>query len=167
MTRAWGVIAVLAVLTGASRAGAEALDTDSLALALAAVPALADVGVPTARDPEPEPTRFVPPARGGRRFAPAVERWRDLVAGYDWDQDQALGVIACESRGDPRAVNPSSGAAGLLQLLGWGALARRLFGSGDVLDPAVNLGTGYHLWRSSGGSFRPHWQASAPCWGGT
>jgi soluble lytic murein transglycosylase-like protein len=160
VTRACCVISfVLALLPG--RVQAQVPDTDALAQALAAVSS--GVGVPSIQEPE----RYEPTTRSDRRprFRPAVEQWYPLVAGYGWDAEQALAVISCESGGDPGAVNRSSGAAGLLQLLGWSWLARRLFGTGDVLDPAVNVGTGFFLWRDSGGTFRLHWAASYGCWG--
>ena len=162
MTRALGVIGLVAALWVRDGA-AQALDTDAVSLAMAAVPALADESVTSTVRVTPD--RYEPSNRGGRRFAPAVERWRQLVAGYDWDVDTALAVITCESRGDPGAVNRFSGASGLFQLLGWSGLARRLFGSGDVFDPGVNAGTAAWLWRDSGGSFRWHWAASVGCWG--
>ena len=48
-----------------------------------------------------------------------IEEWRPLVAAYfDADMvDDALSVIYCESRGDPNAVNPRTGAAGLFQFM--------------------------------------------------
>jgi len=57
------------------------------------------------------------PGSGSATFAPAVERWRALVAAYfpAGLVDQALAVIACESLGDPAVVNPLSGTAGLFQ----------------------------------------------------
>ena len=46
-----------------------------------------------------------------------VEQWRWLVAKHFPERlvDEALRVMACESRGDPFIVNPFSGAAGLFQ----------------------------------------------------
>ncbi len=64
--------------------------------------------------------------RSVTRWAPAVERslrqWhrRFRVPYRAADSRQALRIMYRESRGDPRAVNRSSGAAGLFQWLpGW------------------------------------------------
>lgn len=57
-----------------------------------------------------------PADAGGKRD---VEAWRPLVEKY-WDADKVdcvLGLIRLESRGDPRAYNPRSGAEGLMQHL--------------------------------------------------
>lgn len=109
----------------------------------------------------PESVRYQPASRGVR---PAVDRWRDLVAEQeDWDVEQALDVIACESAGDPAARNPS-GATGLFQLLGWRWLAERLFGTRDLTEPRVNVALAHVLWADSGGTFRYHWYASRGCW---
>lgn len=105
--------------------------------------------------------RYVPSARGTRA---SVVRWREVVSAYDWDVDEALRVISCESAGDADAINPYSGAAGLFQLYRWSWLAQRLFGESDVLIPWVNVATAHYLWMDSGGTFRWHWASSARCW---
>lgn len=128
------------------------------------------VGLARAEPDEPVVERFTPSARGTR---PAVTRWRPLLAEYPWDVETALRVVDCESGGDPGAINPSSGAAGLMQLYGWSWLARRLFGTGDVTIPWVNVAVAHVLWADSGGAFgwydargrpRGHWAASIGCW---
>jgi len=50
-------------------------------------------------------------------WRPSVERWRPLVAAYfsPGEVEHALAIIRCESLGDPEALNPSSGTAGLFQ----------------------------------------------------
>jgi hypothetical protein len=50
---------------------------------------------------------------------PAVEQWRTLVQQFFPSNrvEEALRIINCESNGDPNAVNPYSGAAGLFQFL--------------------------------------------------
>jgi hypothetical protein len=50
---------------------------------------------------------------------PAVEQWRSLVQQFFPSNrvEEALRIINCESNGDPDAVNPYSGAAGLFQFL--------------------------------------------------
>jgi peptidoglycan hydrolase CwlO-like protein len=74
----------------------------------------------------------------------AVERWRPIVAAHfpaDLVED-ALYIIQCESNGDPEAVNPYSGAAGLFQFLpGTWAVASVNAGVPDasVLDPEPNI----------------------------
>lgn len=137
-----------------------------LALGIVLVLLLAGAGLAIARaDDEPEATpiaeRYQPASRGTRA---AVTRWRPMLAEYAWDVDTALRIVDCESGGDPEAINPSSGAAGLFQLYGWAGLARRLFGDGRVLIPWVNVATAFALWEDSGGRFGFHWAASAGCW---
>ena len=52
-------------------------------------------------------------------WPPWIEQWRPLVVEYFESEDVELGmaVIACESSGDPKAVNPKSDATGLWQHL--------------------------------------------------
>jgi hypothetical protein len=71
-----------------------------------------------AADPVTTTTTVPEPVTGGT-FAAPVERWRPLVEQYfpAVMVDGALSVMSCESFGDPEAVNPSSGAAGLFQHL--------------------------------------------------
>lgn len=57
--------------------------------------------------------------RFSRAPSPGVEKWRPLVEAYfqpEW-VEWAMRIMECESRGDPYAQNPSSGAAGLFQHL--------------------------------------------------
>lgn len=134
------------------------LSVVALLLVLAAGIAFAD------RVSADEGERFQPSSRGVRE---EVERWRPLISQYDWDTDTALAVVLCESQGDPGAINPSSGAAGLFQLLGWDRFAARLFGRWvSVLDPSVNARVAYALYLDSGARFSFHWRASMVCWGG-
>jgi soluble lytic murein transglycosylase-like protein len=112
-------------------------------------------------------TRYEPSTRSQRAaVVDLAERWRPIVASYvDWDADTAIRIIGCESRGDPAAVNPSSGAAGLFQTMpDWQGLAFRLFGSGNLFDPAVNVGLAHFLWQDDGGRFGWHWASSVGCW---
>lgn len=122
--------------------------------------------VPLKVDAQDAP-RYEPSVRGPRASyqTDQVQQWREAVAEYPWPVETALLVIACESQGDPGAINPSSGAAGLMQLYGWGWLAGRLTGSRNVLDPWVNIRTAFALWEDSGGRFGFHWEASRSCWG--
>ena len=122
----------------------------------------------TAPAPSPTPTAPAEPASSADQplVDPGpVERWRPLVAAYpDWDANLALAVIACESGGNPQAVNPSSGAKGLFQMLGWGWLADRLFGPRAQLDePNVNVAAAHWLW-SQTSTFDHDWAASRACW---
>lgn len=65
-------------------------------------------------------------AQPARAYEPAVEQWRGEVdaacAAYGCSTDYVLGVIACESGGDPdavsNAINPGTGTHdyGLLQV---------------------------------------------------
>lgn len=75
---------------------------------------------------------------------PEVERWRSTVSAHfpAARVDEALLIIQCESNGDPDAVNPFSGAAGLFQFLP-GTWAVASVGAGldgaSVYDPAANI----------------------------
>lgn len=79
-------------------------------------------------------------------FPPSVEQWRSLVETYfpAHRVDEALKIMRCESNGDPNAVNPYSGAAGLFQFLRstWNSLPHSVSGgsyeSGQVFDPVAN-----------------------------
>jgi hypothetical protein len=87
---------------------------------------------------------------GSRTFRAAVERWRSLVAAYfpDYLVDQALAVIDCESRGNPEARNPYSGAAGLFQFLPgtWAVVAPKAgFPDASPYDPEANIGSAWWL----------------------
>ena len=64
-----------------------------------------------------------------------VEQWRGLVSAYFSDVEKALCVIKYESGGNPNAKNPSSGAAGLFQIMPfwWDAYG------GDRYDPETNV----------------------------
>jgi len=102
-------------------------------------------------------------------LVPAVERWRSLVAAYfpaDLVED-ALYIIQCESNGDPNALNPYSGAAGLFQFLpGTWAVASVNAGVPDasVFDPEPNIAAAAWLsgyYQSSG---RSPWAGWACAW---
>lgn len=70
-----------------------------------------------------------------RGIGDGVEQWRGLVGKYFSDVDRALCIMNAESGGNPNAVNPSSGAAGLFQVMPfwW-----EKFG-GDRFDPETNV----------------------------
>lgn len=147
-----------------------ALAPAGVALLLVLIILLAGVGLVVAHAEEGTPQdfpRYSPASRGPRASydTDQVQQWREAVDAYSWPTETALLVIACESQGDPSAVNPSSGATGLFQTMpSWRGLARRLFGSADLLNPAVNLAVAFVLWEDSGGRFSWHWYASMRCW---
>ncbi len=74
--------------------------------------------------------------------------------------EEALRIIDCESNGDPNAVNPYSGAAGLFQFLPstWASTAPSAgYADASPLDPEANIATaawlanryeelGYYYW---------------------
>ena len=95
-----------------------------------------------------------------------VEEWRTLVSAYfaPSDVDLALLVISCESGGDPNAVNPSSGAAGLFQHIPryWPERAAAVGLPGaPIFDPVANVAAAAWLVYTVGWS---PWYASAGCW---
>lgn len=75
---------------------------------------------------------------------PAVERWRSLVEQFFPSNrvEEALRIISCESNGDPDAVNPYSGAAGLFQFLPstWASTAPKAgYPEASPYDPEANV----------------------------
>ena len=73
-------------------------------------------------------------------------RWMPLARWVGWPQ-YTLGTLAYiimrESSGRARALNSSSGCAGLLQI-------HPCHGVANVFDPLVNLKAGLRLYRASG-----------------
>lgn len=74
---------------------------------------------------------------------PSVERWRPLVQQFFPSNrvEEALRIINCESNGDPNAVNPYTGAAGLFQFLPstWATTAPAAgYPDASPLDPEAN-----------------------------
>lgn len=72
------------------------------------------------------------------------EAWRPLVATFfpSADVDRAVRVLACESNGDPNAVNRTSGAAGLFQHIPrfWAERSAGAgYGGSDIFDPVANV----------------------------
>ena len=94
------------------------------------------------------------------------EAWRPLVATYfpAADVDRALRILACESNGDPNAVNRTSGAAGLFQHIPRFWAERSVaagYGGSDIFDPVANVAVaawlaydapagGWHHWVCKG-----------------
>ncbi len=95
----------------------------------------------TTTQPPTTTTTTEPPVEGGPRD---VEEWRPLVAQYFPAErvDEALAVMHCESKGDPLAVNPSSGASGLFQFVpgtwGWASNLAGWEGA-NVFLPEANI----------------------------
>lgn len=106
----------------------------------------------------PKPVSVAP----ATSYAPqmGVEQWRGMVNYYwgrhgGWVVDRMLQIMACETvpDGNPRSLNPSSGAAGLFQIMPqW----KRVWG-GDYFDPWVNAATAYQIWLAQG------WGAWSQC----
>jgi hypothetical protein len=75
-----------------------------------------------------------------------VEGWRTLVERHfpPWLVQQALEVMHCESRGNPDATHPRSGAAGLFQFLestwAWASVSAG-YGGASRYDPEANVGS--------------------------
>lgn len=74
---------------------------------------------------------------------PEVEQWRSLVAQHFPSNrvDEALEIMWCESRGDPEAYNPYSGASGLFQFIPstWASASVSAGYSGaSAFDPEAN-----------------------------
>ncbi|HEX2153910.1 MAG TPA: S-layer homology domain-containing protein [Acidimicrobiia bacterium] len=93
---------------------------------------------------------------------PGAEGWRPLVEQYfePGDVDRAIRVMACESRGDPNARNPWSGASGLFQHMPryWPERAAAAgFAGASIFDPEANVAAAaYLLYDYPGGGWQ-HW----------
>jgi len=102
----------------------------------------------TTAAPPPTTTTTAPPATAapppGTPVPAGVEQWRSLTAAY-WPAelvDDALVVMDCESGGDPTALNPVSGAAGLFQFMPttWqSASAAAGWDGASVFDAEANI----------------------------
>lgn len=82
------------------------------------------------------------------------------------DVELALQVSYCESRWDPGARNPLSGAAGLFQQIPryWaGRSAAAGWAGANIYDAHANAAVSAWLVAQSGGW--SHWEASQACWG--
>ncbi len=102
-----------------------------------------------------------------RATGSGAEQWRGLVAAYFPAAlvDQALVVIQCESRGDPSARNPYSGASGLFQFMprtwSWASEGAGFAGA-DVYDAEANVASAawlvdYSLATGHSGGAWGHW----------
>ncbi len=98
-----------------------------------------------------------------------VEQWRPLVAKYFAPGlvDQAMCILAHESKGNPGAKNPHSTAAGLFQFLRgtWDSVPTSITGgsydSGAVYQPEANIAAAAWLQRKVD-SWRP-WTVNPLC----
>ena len=99
-----------------------------------------------------------------------MEAWRPLVSAHFPPErvDEALRIIRCESKGDPTAVNPYSGASGLFQFLSrtweW-ASAEAGWAGASVFDPEANIASAAWLVQTSIDTDHPrgpwgHWTCS-------
>jgi len=93
---------------------------------------------------------------------PGAEGWRPLVELYfpAHEVDRAIRVMECESKGDPKARNPRSGASGLFQHMPryW---PKRAAGAGfpgaSVFEPEANIAAAaYLIYDQPGGGWK-HW----------
>lgn len=107
---------------------------------------------PTTAPPSTSPTTTAPETTtstsggggGSWDHPPAVEQWRSLVQQFFPSNrvEEALVIIGCESNGDPDAVNPYSGAAGLFQFLPstWASTAPKAgYPDASPYDPEANV----------------------------
>jgi soluble lytic murein transglycosylase-like protein len=169
-----GLVA-MATVCGTSEAEAHTLDElDAWSQAWATK---ADVGLSSGATAElramarRHPWYFTPqgsttPSFGTAEAPRAVEGWRSLVAGYfkAQDVDLALAIIHCESRGDPGAVNPRTGASGLFQQMPhlWPSRSSAAgFAGASILNPQANIAASAWL-VYSGGGWR-HWTDFCEC----
>ena len=100
-------------------------------------------------------------------FIPNVERWRDdvvaAIAAYGGpasDVDLFLTIMHRESRGQPEATNPTSGAAGLMQHMPqyWDQRAISAgYAGASPYDPIANINvSAWLLYQATGGGWG-HW----------
>ncbi|HSG78184.1 MAG TPA: peptidoglycan-binding protein [Acidimicrobiia bacterium] len=136
---------------------------------------------PPPADPDcpPSSTSSDHPWRG----EPCIERWRPLVETFfqTAEVDTALGVLRCESWGDPGAVNPLSDTSGLFQhrpyafdsrgnllqlweprhtraVEWWASQGVTIPSGGDVFDPETNIAVAaYLVYREADAGGWWHW----------
>lgn len=113
----------------------------------------------------PETTTSTAGGGGGPwNHPPAVEQWRSLVEQFFPSNrvEEALRIINCESNGDPDAVNPYSGAAGLFQFLPstWASTAPKAgYPEASPYDPEANVATAAWLANRYQELGYPYWHA--------
>ena len=128
---------------------------------------------PAVTPSQPAPDPSTPPAAEPNdpevyeTFVPNVERWRDDVAaaiaaygGPASDVDLFLTIMHRESRGQPEATNPTSGAAGLMQHMPqyWDQRAISAgYAGASPYDPIANINvSAWLLYQATGGGWG-HW----------
>lgn len=82
-------------------------------------------------------------------FPEAVERWRPLVAAHFTEVDYALGIIDCESDGDPNATG-AAGEASLFQIATVHFWRFAQFSSPNPWNPEQNVIVASQLQREQG-----------------
>jgi len=100
-----------------------------------------------------------PPPPSPSSFGDNVDKWRPTVQEFfrAEDVDWAMRIIACESEGNPNAVNPHSGATGLFQHLPeyWDHRAAMAgYGGAHATEPRANIAASawlYYVPESWGG----------------
>lgn len=90
------------------------------------------------------------------------DAWRPLVATFfpSVDIDRVMRILACESNGDPDAVNPTSGAAGLFQHIPrfWEERSAAAgYGGSDIFDPVANIAVAAWLAYDAPAGGWQHW----------
>jgi hypothetical protein len=121
----------------------------------------------TQAPPPPTTTTTTTPPNDGGGPRPA-ENWRGLVSQYFPGDlvDEALSMIQCESRGDPSAYNPRSGASGLFQFIPrtWANVSPQAgWGGASPFDPEANVASAAWLvdYSIDRGQYRwYHWTCS-------
>ena len=128
---------------------------------------------PAVTPSQPAPDPPTPPAAEpydpgiSDTFIPNVERWRDdvvaAIAAYGGpasDVDLFLTIMHRESRGQPEATNPTSGAAGLMQHMPqyWDQRAISAgYAGASPYDPIANINvSAWLLYQATGGGWG-HW----------
>ncbi len=114
--------------------------------------------------PAPTPTVRPTPVTSEAIYEPEVERWRATVVealqeyGLEEEEETFMRVLWCESRGDPDAKNPESGASGLMQHIPsyWPDRATAAgFHKASPFDPIANIYASVWLLDVGGWS---HWE---------
>lgn len=119
-------------------------------------PTPVSVTTTTTRAPTTTTTTLAPKPK---TVVTGVEQWRPLVAKHflPGNVETALRVMACESGGNPDAMNRSRTAAGLFQhlLKYWEARAEQAgYPGGNIFDPETNIAVSAWLAETHGWS---HW----------
>jgi hypothetical protein len=124
----------------------------------------APTSVPTTTTTPPATTTTTQPT--GERFNEAETRGIIALFFAPQDVELALEVAYCESRWDPEATNPLSGAGGLFQQIPrfWADRSAAAGWAGaNIFDAHAN--TAVSAWLVYEGGGWAHWAASQPCWG--